>query len=222
MRIGQIDFPRELIDAQAEKNLVIFAGAGVSMPHPSNYPNFRDLANKIAEGKSTKRKMGEPFDQFLGRLNDEGVKVHEITRDLLSDPNSNPNRLHSSILKLFPDTVNTRIVTTNFDTHFSKVIDNKTKIYSAPALPLGNNFRGLVHLHGSVVDDIDHLILTDHDFGRAYLTEGWASRFLQEMYAKYTVLFIGYSHNDPIMNYLTRGYHLIRLTAYLHLFQKTM
>ena len=36
-------------------------------------------------------------------------------------------------------------------------------------------------------------------------TEGWARRFLQEMFSKYAVLFVGYSHNDPVMHYLARG-----------------
>ena len=28
---------------------------------------------------------------------------------------------------------------------------------------------------------------------------------LMEMFVRYTVLFVGYSHNDPVMNYLSRG-----------------
>ena len=49
------------------------------------------------------------------------------------------------------------------------------------------------------------MILTDRDFGRAYLTEsdGWARRFLVDLFANYTVLFVGYSHKDTIMTYLT-------------------
>ncbi len=49
------------------------------------------------------------------------------------------------------------------------------------------------------------MVFTDEDFGRAYLTDGWATRFLKEMFTNYTVLFIGYSHNDPVMNYLSKG-----------------
>jgi len=60
-------------------------------------------------------------------------------------------------------------------------------------------------LHGSVANPADRLILTDSDFGRAYLTDGWARRFLQALFAKYIVLFIGYSHSDTVMNYLARG-----------------
>lgn len=49
------------------------------------------------------------------------------------------------------------------------------------------------------------LVLTDKDFGRAYLTNAWATRFLLLMFQSFTVLFIGYSHDDPIMRYLALG-----------------
>lgn len=49
------------------------------------------------------------------------------------------------------------------------------------------------------------MILTSEDFGRAYLTQadGWARRFLVDLFADTVSLFIGYSHHDTIMNYLT-------------------
>src|SRR5690554_7670999 len=40
------------------------------------------------------------------------------------------------------------------------------------------------------------LVITDREFGRAYLTEGWARRFLVALFRKYVVLFVGYSHDD--------------------------
>ena len=49
------------------------------------------------------------------------------------------------------------------------------------------------------------MVLTDQDFGRAYLTEGWARRFLIELFRQFTVLFVGYGHNDTVMNYLARA-----------------
>jgi hypothetical protein len=108
-----------------------------------------------------------------------------------------------------PETI--RLVTTNFDLHFESasrsVSSEKQKFetISAPALPLGDSFYGLVHLHGSVDKPAERLVLTDADFGRAYLTEGWATRFLQRLFAKYVVLFVGYRHSDPVMHYLARG-----------------
>ena len=57
------------------------------------------------------------------------------------------------------------------------------------------------------------MVLTDADFGRAYLTEGWARRFLVDVFREFTVLFIGYSHNDAIMNYLARALPADRLSG---------
>ena len=38
-----------------------------------------------------------------------------------------------------------------------------------------------------------------------YLTEGWARRFLVDLFRSFTVLFVGYNHNDTVMTYLARA-----------------
>lgn len=43
MYFSPIDIPDELLEAQEEGKLVIFAGAGVSMGDPSNLPDFKGL-----------------------------------------------------------------------------------------------------------------------------------------------------------------------------------
>jgi len=209
MRIRGVDFPDSLIRAQVENRLVIFAGAGVSIPSPSNYPDFDRLAEQVAGG-ALSREPNEPTDRFLGRLFDKKIKVHERVRQILSDPASSPNPLHLNTLRLFQSDKSVRLVTTNFDSHFTNTARTtfpatETEVYYAPALPLGHPFKGIAYLHGSVEKSPERLVLTDSDFGRAYLTEGWARRFLQQLFAKYTVLFVGYSHNDIVMEYLARG-----------------
>ncbi|MCI8736808.1 MAG: hypothetical protein HFI11_07490 [Lachnospiraceae bacterium] len=49
------------------------------------------------------------------------------------------------------------------------------------------------------------MVLTDEEFGKVYLLDGYVSRFLVRLFEKYTVLFIGYSYNDTIVRYLTRA-----------------
>lgn len=210
MRLQDVDLPDGLLEAQESGSLVIFAGAGVSIPAPSNYPNFDKLAEDISGGTLPQQEK-EPVDRFLGRLVKHGVHVHELVRKTLSDPKSVPNPLHTNLLCLFKTASKVKIVTTNFDLHFTTAARSvfedfgQIEIHSAPALPLGHSFSGLVYLHGSVDKPGERLVLTDADFGRAYLTEGWARRFLQTLFAAKTVLFVGYSHSDPVMNYLARG-----------------
>jgi len=204
-----VDLPEALIGAQRSGTLVVFVGAGVSIGPPSNLPDFEQLAAQVAGGVLAPED-GEPLDRFLGRLErKQGIRVHLRIWNIISDSNSKPTPLHKSLLSLFrtPDAV--RIVTTNFDRHLSTVAENlfqnDVEIYCAPALPLGREFNGIIYLHGSVDKGQESLVATDSDFGRAYLTDGWATRFLCEMFAKYTVLFVGYSHDDPVMRYLARG-----------------
>lgn len=208
MLIKGIDFPEIVLRAQRSGSLVIFAGAGVSMPAPSNLPNFDELADKVADS-TLRRGDGEPVDVFLGRLAGKGVKVHERVVKILTGPDSAPNSLHTDLLRLFRLTVNVRLVTTNFDRHFTKaaetVFADTPEIYGAPALPLGNDFAGIVYLHGSVDAPARRLVLTDADFGRAYLTDGWARIFLQRLFATHVVVFVGYSHSDLVISYLARG-----------------
>ena len=40
------------------------------------------------------------------------------------------------------------------------------------------------------------------DFGAAYLTQRWASRFLSELFRRFAVLFVGYSVEDPVVRYM--------------------
>jgi hypothetical protein len=70
---------------------------------------------------------------------------------------------------------------------------------------MGDDFEGVVYLHGSLRQDARYLIVTDADFGRAYLRDAWAARFLERMFATFTVLFVGYSHGDIVMRYLARS-----------------
>ena len=162
MRINSVDFPDSLFKAQKDGSLVVFAGAGVSIPPPSNFPDFNLLAEQVAAGVLSKEK-DEPVDRFLGRLKDKGVEVHEKVRRILSDRNSKPNALHVDLLRLFEEPNKFRLVTTNFDLHFTSAgverfptLDS-FEIYSAPALPLGSSFSGIVYLHGSVAKPADRL-----------------------------------------------------------------
>ncbi|MGN8081555.1 DUF4020 domain-containing protein [Variovorax sp. 22077] len=205
-KLGSIDFDERILDALRDNNLVIFAGAGVSMGPPSNLASFWRLAEQIAEG--TGLEVEQPLDRFLGRLQHKQVHVHMRAADRLSPPGSAPNALHRNLLRLFGTGEKVRLVTTNFDQHFTTAyveqFGKQPTIYSAPALPLGHSFAGIVHVHGALSRP-EEMVLTDADFGRGYLTEGWARRFLVDVFRRFTVLFVGYSHDDVVMTYLARS-----------------
>lgn len=211
MKIGGVDFPEPVLNALRDGGLVVFAGAGVSMGPPARLPSFRKLAEKVAEGTGKSIAASETDDQFLGRLKEDGVKVHQRAAETLQPDNLKPNALHRNLLRLFQEKDDpVRVVTTNFDCLFGQAAEeedlfkDKPRVFEALALPPGSRFKGIVRLHGSVKEP-EEMVLTHRDFGRAYLTEedGWARRFLVSLFANHTVLFVGYSHSDTIMTYLT-------------------
>ena len=167
MKLSGIDFPKGLLDALSNDNLIVFAGAGVSMGEPANLLGFRDLAKEI--GKGTGKEIGDkPEDQFLGELSRDGVDIYKCASKVLNRTGLEPTELHSNLLRLFSIPKSVRIVTTNFDLLFEraaeKEFDSSPEVFRAPALPLGNKFSGIIHVHGSVCSPED-MVLADEDFG---------------------------------------------------------
>ena len=76
-----------------------------------------ELAKGVARGQSLKRGQLD-IDRFFGKFEDHGVPVHRMVQARLTDPNSKPAPLHFALLKMFP-TESIRLITTNFDMHFS-------------------------------------------------------------------------------------------------------
>ena len=206
VRLGAADLPGELVSAHADGRLVLFVGAGASVAVPSGLPTFRDLARRIADDSQrlyTEDDL-EHADRLLGEI-DGDVDVHLRVRDLIGGAESQPNELHGAIVGLTTASPTPRIVTTNYDRHLSTLLPSGIDEFEAPALPPGNDFRGLVYLHGSVRQDPRRLVVTKADFGRAYISDGWAAPFLGRLFGDLVTLFIGYGLNDTLMQYLAEA-----------------
>lgn len=206
---SDVNLPAELFEAHTTGKLVLFVGAGASMGDPSNLPSFKDLARQLAKAARVPFEDDDvALDLFLGSMPAD-FETHVHAQRLIARPDSRFNPTHSALVRLASALGVPRIVTTNFDNHLATAAKSELlpegDVWVGPALPLGDDFSGIVHLHGSVLRPPAQLVLTDRDFGRAYLTDAWATRFLQKMFDEFTVLFVGYSHDDPIMRYLALG-----------------
>lgn len=210
MWLKEIDVPEPVLDAASAGKLVIFVGAGASRDQPAGLPDFRQLIDDVGTlaGHPPSEAEAKQPDVFLGHLEDLGVDVHQLVASAINQPASAPNRLHHAIVKLAAAHPSPRIVTTNYDLHLTTAAKNagiNLAVFEAPALPVGDDFEGIVHLHGALAQEARRLVVTDADFGRAYLRDAWAARFLERMFSTFTVLFIGYSHGDVVIQYLARS-----------------
>jgi len=128
---------------------------------------------------------------------------------------------HKALLTLAKDAEGkTRLVTTNFDRIFERIIADEQlplRTYTSPEVPIANeSWDGLVYLHGLLdekfnFEKIPNLVVSSGDFGQAYLIDQWASRFLGQLFATYSVCFVGYSLQDPIVQYMTDALAASRL-----------
>ena len=137
-------------------------------------------------------------------LNSENVDEKELTR-----------HKHISQISRNADG-NPRIVTTNFDVLFERAVDNNNmKIYTPPInidLSIDQFPPGVVYLHGRVPEETrytskdtkmnNNLILSKSDIGKLYLSERKALTFVDELFSRYIVVFIGYSASDIAVEYL--------------------
>jgi hypothetical protein len=203
--IRGIELPDELWTRLKKGEVVVFGGAGVSSGPPANLPLFQQLVREIAMPLLPSPEELEAPDSYLGKLSSD---VHRLAAKILKARNPEPTPLHLALVRLFQSDAETRIVTTNFDDLFAQAATRTHRCaptrFVAPALPLGHAFNGIVHVHGAL-DSPGEMVLTDTDFGRAYLTEGWARRFLLQVFSSSSVLFVGYSHDDTIARYLARA-----------------
>ena len=134
----------------------------------------------------------------------EYLKAHRILLDLAT------NR-HGKI----------RLVTTNFDRLFEQC-RKRLKIWQPPKLPdpsRVDEMDGIVYLHGLATKDYkgaegDGFILSTSQFGKAYLAEGWATQFIRQILDNYTIVFVGYSADDPPVQYLLEALHKMEGTHY--------
>lgn len=206
MIIKNIEYPELLVEAIKNDKLVIFCGAGISMSEPTNLPSFNELSDKIAELTNQEKRNDESDEQYLGRVENLGHDVHSKVCDILNATQTQPNTNHETLIDFFKKDI--RIVTTNYDIMLESALEKKGRkanIYSYPALPYGDKFSGIVHLHGDVNNPTD-IVLTDSDFGKSYIYYGNVTTFLRTLFeSEYTVIFIGYSYNDIVMKYFTRS-----------------
>lgn len=227
------DIPERLLQAHEEGRVVFFCGAGISI-YPAGLPSFYSLVDKVYKQlgvfpnniQKTAIKLGQ-LDTAIGLLEGDiaggRIKVRKKVEELLQIKSVTQTSLiiHETLLKLARNKDGkTRLITTNFDRLFEHVISNnnlEVARFDAPLLPVPKNkWDGLVYLHGilqesSKESDLERLVLSSGDFGLAYLTERWAARFISELFRNFTVCFIGYSINDPVMRYMLDAYAADRL-----------
>ena len=227
------DIPERLLQNHEDGKVVFFCGAGIS--YPAGLPGFRNLVEQVYDNLGFQPRSqiqqvafkNNQYDIAISLLESEisggRERVRKEISDILSSPTINEKTtiMHEALLALSRNGGGKlRLVTTNFDRVFEHVI-KETGIardcFVAPALPIANDeWNGLVYLHGLLreepeSEENESIIVSSGDFGQAYLIDRWAARFLGQLFKKFSVCFIGYSLEDPVVRYMTDALAAARL-----------
>lgn len=223
--------PDLLLERCDAGRVVFLCGAGVSLP--SGMPSFIGLTQHVIDffdpptGSEIMLAfqpwlddpMGPnvPLDQIFNLLHQEYGKdeVNALVTERLLVP-ATADRVgheHDLMRRISSNTAGEpQIVTTNFDLLFESPDGaDAIKFHVPPTFPdlsYGSPIDGITYLHGrlAAADAIRHpYVLSSADFGRAYLSEAWATQFIRSLLEHYTVVLVGYQAEDPPVKYLLQG-----------------
>lgn len=229
--------PDELLVARDAGDVIFFCGAGVSQ-HEAGLPNFERLGRNVidilgaaqdspARSLLTKAlEMGRmagvggllATDRVFGLLEREFevADVRVAVAEAITPAPGAGLGAHRTLLTLATSRAGvTRLVTTNFDLLFEACKPDLPHS-GPPRLPDPRSdleFRGIVHLHGRVDPGYrqpadEEFVVSSADFGRAYLSDGWATRFIQSLLSRFQIVFVGYTAEDPPVQYLLEALNL--------------
>jgi hypothetical protein len=222
--------PDDLLSARDDGRVVFFCGSGVSRARAS-LPDFFGLADMVVrslgitednpacrlirEAYEIEERVGIPgiisADRIFSLLEREFAQEHieSAVANALRPAENCDITAHKTLLDLATTSEgDVRLVTTNFDRLFEEDGRN-LQIWQPPRLPtpsLVSEMNGIIYLHGRANRNYDGaengFILSSSEFGRTYLSEGWATSFIREILQRHVVVFVGYSADDPPVQYL--------------------
>jgi SIR2-like domain len=223
--------PDTLLERSDAGRVVFLCGAGVSFP--SGMPTFVGLTQHVIEffnppddsevmaayrpWLNDQSAANVPLDQIFNLLHQEYGKdeVNALVTERLRAPLTRAEfgREHSLIRRISSNQSGMpQIVTTNFDLLFEAGVESgQLVLHVPPAFPdlsYGSTIEGITYLHGRLIDEGSgqhDYVLSSADFGRAYLSEGWATNFIRNLLERYTVVLVGYQAEDPPVKYLLQG-----------------
>ena len=238
------NIPNSLIRERDAGKVVFICGAGVSM-QSSGLPNFLQLASQVMDellvpeedkireslnqGQIGSKNKSLPIDRIFSQLEQDydAYEIEQAISKILSLSSWANTACHEIVYDLATaPSGHTRLITTNFDDLFSRVASCDEMIYpNLSEIDDEHKFSNLIYLHGRCVGNgLQHsseLVLSSRSFGNAYLVDGKASQLLKSVFSKFTVVFIGYSSDDPPIQYLLEALAQTESSSYnVYAFQK--
>lgn len=234
-------WPKSLITELASRRCIIFLGAGASVScvgqdgitHPPKWIDFltglRDCIQSLSfEDESIINDLIEK-EKFLDAAEIIYSLVHSadftnFIRVTLDTPKFQSSRIHKSILYIDPKIV----ITTNYDKIYENYCGNSSgsasegynvaKYYDDHLISdLRSPIRIIIKAHGCTSDS-SKVILTKSQYFNARKKYSNFYKILDSLFLSHTILFIGYSLNDPDISLLLENVNITAPSIHPHYF----
>ncbi|MGG1864728.1 SIR2 family protein [Bacillus safensis] len=211
------EWPDNLVTELAHKRCVIFLGAGISATaknkdgnSPLTWGAFINEIKSIPNGNSLhyidemiEQKNYLPALQAILDDTDPG-RYSNFLKEKFQRPEFLPSPVHEAVKEL-----NSKIVvTTNFDKIYDRLCFEHGYVivnYNDPIGKMVSTIKSpenlVIKAHGTI-DDIDNIVFTERQYYEAKEQQPGFYKMLNALFLTHTVLFLGYSLNDPDINLL--------------------
>jgi len=213
----QINWPSNLIEEIAYRRSTLFLGAGIS-------------ATAKNEGGESPKRWGEFLSDAIELLNNPSPTKIAFIQKMIDQNNyllalqaiydacdpghyanyirqvySRPNYKASSVHELIKEIDSKIVITTNFDKIYENLCNDHgyTVAHYGESKKILSNIKCaenlIIKAHGSV-DDIDRIVFTQKQYYEAKKKHPEFYNILNALFLTNTVVFLGYSLNDPDIN----------------------
>ncbi|WP_035409930.1 SIR2 family protein, partial [Exiguobacterium sp. RIT341] len=187
-------------EASKNNKLIVFVGAGVSAN--SGIPAWGNLIKEMAydlgyqeENMSSDLYLKIPQYYF----NERGEKeYYDKLNQIFLSKKFKVNPIHKEIFKLNP----VHIITTNYDTLLEEASIEQGEFFHTIKqnvdLPYGNFNKTIIKMHGDFENK--NIVLKEDDYLNYSVNFALIESYIKSLISTNTVLFVGYSVNDPNFN----------------------
>lgn len=196
-----MNIPRELIEQIIRGNVVLFVGNCLSVR--AGLPGNADLCRQLAQRIGYQQEADLPrLAQYYANRNGRNALVR-LLQDAVSAPNPTPTDEYKLLSELPVKTIFTTAYDDLLERAYLEYARRRIKlIIIGVDLPYWDEtWVNIVKLHGRI-DRPETLVITQRDYSRYFRTHAPVAQQLSALLATKTLLFVGYSTDDPAFTQL--------------------
>jgi hypothetical protein len=226
-----------LVKELAARRVIIFFGAGASAScvspqsdaRPPDWKTLLELLNErnndqdsrqVAAALIADRRYLDAAEVIVSSLNE--ADYHDEMRKIFELPRYEKSKIHEAILSIDPKVA----ITTNFDTVYDTYCRSGAAAegynvfkYTDTHLvsQLRSPIRCIVKAHGCITAP-EKMVLTRSDFFKARQDAAHFYKTLDALFLTHTILFIGYSLDDPDIQMVLENANIAAPSSHKHYF----